>query len=256
MASKNPRMSTSSTQFTFFVSSPDVERIQRVDAGCAPAGTRTRSRGSRSRRWRSAPRPSRAGRSCLPARARRAAAAARRPSGCTPDAPASLGTPRASAVRTRSWRLLLQRLPVVPPRLAVHARRGVPLQREVRRPQAVEVVDVVQERREPHLLIPSCCLTYPLQRTGRAVPALCPGRVLLARVPFGQTPSLHPLRRRLPGVVRRLRRYYGPVRLPVAVHRRRTSLDFPTRPAAPSAAGDHGTLPVLARGVSVHARGL
>ena len=32
----------------------------------------------------------------------------------------------------------------------------------------------------------------------------------------------------------------GPVRLPSSVHRRRTSLDFPTRPAAPSAAGEAG----------------
>src|SRR5580700_6253377 len=47
------------------------------------------------------------------------------------------------------------------------------------------------------------------------------------------------LRRRLPGLVRRLHRYYRTVRLPVLVHRRRTSLDFPTRPAAPSATGEH-----------------
>ena len=44
-----------------------VERIQRVDAGFAPAGTRTRNRGNPFRRWRSTPRPSRAGRFCLPA---------------------------------------------------------------------------------------------------------------------------------------------------------------------------------------------
>ena len=53
--------------------------------------------------------------------------------------------------------------------------------------------------------------------------------------------SLHLLRRRLPGFVRRLQWYYGTVRLPGLVHRRRTSLDFPTRPAAPSAAGGHRT---------------
>jgi hypothetical protein len=41
---------------------------------------------------------------------------------------------------------------------------------------------------------------------------------------------LHPLRRRLPGLVRRLRRYYRSVRLPVFVHHRRASLDFPMRP--------------------------
>ena len=71
-------------------------------------------------------------------------------------------------------------------------------------------------------------------------PAQCPEPVSLRRIPFGQAPSLHPLRGRSLGVVRRLRRYYGPVRLPVSVHRRRVSLDFPTRPATPSAAGGHG----------------
>ena len=87
----------------------------------------------------------------------------------------------------------------------------------------------------------TCCLPYSLQRTGRAGPALCPGRVLLGRVPLGQSPSLHRLRRRLPGLVRRLHRYYGAVRLPGSVHRRRASLDFPTRPAAPSATGEPRT---------------
>jgi hypothetical protein len=39
---------------------------------------------------------------------------------------------------------------------------------------------------------------------------------------FGQAPSLHPLRRQQrAAVVRGLRGYYGPVRLPAAVHRRR-----------------------------------
>ena len=49
--------------------------------------------------------------------------------------------------------------------------------------------------------------------------------------------SLRPLRRRWSGLVRGLHWYFGPVRLPELVHRRRASLDFPTRPAAPSAAG-------------------
>ena len=74
------------------------------------------------------------------------------------------------------------------------------------------------------------CLTYPLERAGRAGPALCPGRVALGRVPLGQLPSLHRLRRPFRGVVRRLRRYYGAVRLPVLVHHRRASSDFPMRP--------------------------
>jgi hypothetical protein len=58
------------------------------------------------------------------------------------------------------------------------------------------------------------------------------------RVSFGPPASLHRLRDRLPGVVRRLHRYYPAVRLPRAVHRRRMSSDFPTRPANPSFAGD------------------
>src|SRR6266436_10421398 len=87
----------------------------------------------------------------------------------------------------------------------------------------------------------SCCLTYPLQRTRRVFPARCPGRVLLWQVPFGQSSSLHPLRYRLPGFVRRLPRYYRAVRLPRSVRHRRTSLDFPTRPKATAARGGLGT---------------
>ena len=45
--------------------------------------------------------------------------------------------------------------------------------------------------------------------------------------------GLQPLPHRLP-------EHYGPVRLPSSVHRRRPSLDFPTRPAAPSATGEAG----------------
>src|SRR6516162_5041803 len=135
--------------------------------------------------------------------------------------------------------VVLQLLAIVAPRLAVHPRRGFPLEREICRAQGVQVIDVVQERSEPHPPISGCRQTYPLQRTGRAFPAPGPGRVLLGRIPFGRSPSLHLLRRRLPGIVRRLQRYYWTVRLPALVHRRRVSLDFPTRPAPPSGAGEH-----------------
>ena len=77
-------------------------------------------------------------------------------------------------------------------------------------------------------------------RCRRTFPALSPERVALRRVPLGQPPSLHRLRRRFPGVVQRLPRYYGAVRLPTSVHHRRLSLDFPVRPAAPLAAGGRG----------------
>src|SRR6266478_3398050 len=92
----------------------------------------------------------------------------------------------------------------------------------------------------PHKSFGIVGYSYPLQRTGRVVPARCPGRVLLWQVPFGQPPSLHPLRNRLPGFVRRLLRYYRAVRLPRSVRHRRTSLDFPTRPKATAALGEHG----------------
>src|SRR5438552_16046596 len=133
-----------------------------------------------------------------------------------------------------------QLLAVMPPRLPIHARRGFLLQSEVSHAQRFQVVDVVQKRREPQLLILSCCLTYPLQRTRRVFPARCPGRVLLWPVPFGQTSSLHPLRYRLPGVVRGLPRYSRSVRLPTSVRHRRTSLAFPTRPRANATLGGLG----------------
>jgi hypothetical protein len=101
-------------------------------------------------------------------------------------------------------------------------------------------VDVVQKSRESQLLILTCCLTYPLQRTERVSPARCPGRVLLGQAPFGQTSSLHPLRCRLLGVFRGLLRYSRSVRLTSSVRHRRTSLDFPMRPKATSALGPPG----------------
>src|SRR5467141_3531473 len=136
--------------------------------------------------------------------------------------------------------IVLEGLAVVPPRLSIDTGRGFLLQTEVGHAQRFQVVDVVQERREPQLLILSCCLTYPLQRTRRVFPARCPGRVLLWQVPFGQTVSLHPLRDRLPGVVRGLLRYCRSVRLPRSVRHRRTSLDFPMRPRATAALGGLG----------------
>ena len=84
-------------------------------------------------------------------------------------------------------------------------------------------------------------MTYPPQRTVHARSGTESDRhVLLAGIPLGQAPFLHPLRDRWPGLVRRLRRYYEPVRLPMSVHHRRASWDFPTRPTAFTAVGRHG----------------
>src|SRR3954463_2505650 len=60
-------------------------------------------------------------------------------------------------------------------------------------------------------------------------PVLCPARALLARVPLGPRPSLHRLRRRSPGLVRWLPRYYGGVRPLGFVHHRLRLLVFPMR---------------------------
>src|SRR4029077_14731878 len=136
--------------------------------------------------------------------------------------------------------VVLEGLAVVPPRLTVHARRRFLLQAEVSLAEPFRIVDMVEKRGEPQLLILLCCLTYPLQRAGRVFPARCPGRVLLRQVPFGQTSSLHPLRCRLPGIVRGLPRYSRSVRLPRSVRHRRASLDFPMRPRATAALGELG----------------
>ena len=93
-------------------------------------------------------------------------------------------------------------------------------------------------------------MTYPCQRTEHAGSGTESERhVLSAWIPLGQTPSLRPLLRRhtfgtgrcqrCVSFVRRLRRYYGSVRLPVSVHHRRASLDFPMRPTEPSWAAGH-----------------
>jgi hypothetical protein len=91
---------------------------------------------------------------------------------------------------------------------------------------------VMHEASELELPIPHRSLAYPPQRTLHPFPALNPADVLLSRVPLGQKSSLHPLRCRLrSGFVRRLRRYYPSVRLPLPVHHRRTPFGFPMRPA-------------------------
>jgi hypothetical protein len=129
--------------------------------------------------------------------------------------------------------------PTIPKDAAVLA---PPRQRAMPQPAAAEPRKrqrLVQEGGEPQVLILFCCLTYPLPRLGRVVPARSPGRVLREQVPFGQTSSLHPLRCRLPGIVRGLLRYYRSVRPPRFV-RRRASLNFLMRPRAITALGNPG----------------
>jgi hypothetical protein len=91
-----------------------------------------------------------------------------------------------------------------------------------------------------HTLLLQHCLTYPLKRAAHVFPALCPGPVTLERFPFGQSPFLHCLRSRTGGFVRQLRQYYETVRLPMPVHHRCASLDFPMRSVIPSLTDRHG----------------
>ena len=88
------------------------------------------------------------------------------------------------------------------------------------------------------MLTPILALAYPLQRAGQDLPALCPEPVTLERLPLGQPPFLHRLLSLSPGLVRRLRRYYETVRLPVTVHHRGASFDFPMRSVTSLTDGD------------------
>ncbi|TFH18748.1 MAG: hypothetical protein E4H03_14330 [Myxococcales bacterium] len=108
--------------------------------------------------------------------------------------------------------LLLQAFArVLRPHHPVDSGQGIPPQSEECLSEPLSG-NVVKKRCELRLPILPCYLAYTIQRTWHVmVPALCPGRVLLVRVPLGQAPSLHDFRFRLPGFVRPLRRYYGPV---------------------------------------------
>src|ERR1700730_4294227 len=132
--------------------------------------------------------------------------------------------------RMQVRKLALKVLLVVLPRPPVHARRGISL--KLIEHLFVQVrVDVVQEREELVFFLFSQSLSYSLQHLSRVLPALCPERALLARIPLGLGPSLHRLLHGSLHFVRRLRCYYGLVRLPASVHHRLWLLAFPMRTA-------------------------
>ena len=130
-------------------------------------------------------------------------------------------------------------------------------------------------------------LPYASSRTVHGIPTQRSGRVLLARIPLGPPPSLHPLRERLTAFPRRfrfplarlqrfrLRARLGPPWLrspassalcsgtssvllgsqtPCSVHRCRAPVGFTSRPTLPR--GRPQGLPVLAHSASTHAQGL
>ena len=138
-------------------------------------------------------------------------------------------------------KVLLEILPVIVPRHAIHPRRGLRANRPIRRPETIDI-NVMQERGEPHILVLPRHLAHAVQPAWRALPGTESGTRRAGRVSLGRSPSLHHLRRPALGVVRQLRRYYGTVRLPTIVHHGITASAFPARPAQPSPrAGDHGT---------------
>src|SRR6266852_288205 len=116
--------------------------------------------------------------------------------------------------------------------------------------------DVVEQRGELCPLLLACNFAHTEQAARLVGPALCPGRGRLLGVLLGRPPSLRALRRRLPVLVRALRRYYAAVRLPIHVRAglRAHALLQPARRVADD--GRRWGLPVLARGVSLHAWGL
>jgi len=76
---------------------------------------------------------------------------------------------------------------------------------------------------------------------------------VLTHASLGPAPSLHQLRIRSRGGVRRLRRYYGRVWLLRVVHHRLRLIAFPMRTAGQAVGGQPGDLPVPAQGACVHA---
>jgi hypothetical protein len=95
--------------------------------------------------------------------------------------------------------------PVFVPRHAVDPRRGLRTQCPVGRPEAIDI-DVMQQRGELRVLVLYCATAHAIQRTWRASPGSVSGARFAGRVSLGQAPSLHRLRTRFPGLVRRLRR--------------------------------------------------
>ena len=113
----------------------------------------------------------------------------------------------------------LQVLSIGRPGLSINARSRIVIQPVIRLAEAVDIVDMVPERRSRLRVVPPRCLSYPVERTLQGTPALCPDPGLLSRLPLGQLPSLHglrrfglfstPHRRSSLHLVRSLHRYYG-----------------------------------------------
>src|SRR3569833_553958 len=173
---------------------------------------------------------------------------------CSPRGLCPVRSAMHTAVQT--LKISLKVCLVVLPSHSVYSRCSVPVDRQERVAQPFDG-DVVKERAESLVLVPFCCYAHTIQRIRHAQsPALCPGRVLLARVLLGQPPSLRHLRGDSFRFVRQLRRYYGAVRLPRPVHRWIAVVDLPSAACGSIYRRRTVDLPVLAHRVSTHVRGL
>jgi hypothetical protein len=105
----------------------------------------------------------------------------------------------------QSLKVSLQVHSVGRPRHPIDTGCGLWVDRPVSRPETVEV-DVVQQRREPCILFPSCYLTHTVQPSWHVMSGTASGTCWVVRVPLGQAPFLHHLRHRHAGIVRQLRR--------------------------------------------------
>src|SRR6516162_11544368 len=124
--------------------------------------------------------------------------------------PARRARPVGTAVDTAEqvFEVFSQILPVGVPRHLIDTRCSLRVDRHIGRPQAIQA-DVMQQRSEPRVLIPSCYLAHTVQPAWHAWPGSESGACRPVRVPLGQSPFLRRLRSH--GLVRRPRRYYRTV---------------------------------------------
>ncbi len=120
---------------------------------------------------------------------------------------------------------IFQTVFVLLPPHTVHSRRGVPLQRVIALPEHLDA-QMVEQSREPFLLLFLRCFAYAVQPLGHSFPALGRTRVGLFDVLLGLRSSLHNLRRGCP-FVRLFHGYYNAVRLLAGVHVRLVAFHLP-----------------------------
>ena len=134
--------------------------------------------------------------------------------------------------------LFLERIP----RHTIDPGRRVPLKSPEALLQKIKS-DVMQQRRELCLLIPSRRLAHGCQPIRRGAPAQCPGRGRPAAVSLGRGPLLRSLRQEQAPFVRPLLSSYCLVRLLIRVHVHLRASAFMNRPGSPPGADEISQVP-------------